>query len=140
MMARHTATLTITPQPLAEALQLTLALNPSSRGQETAQREIATTLETALDARRQRIIVSLSQVNLVKWSCLFVQAVCMLVAIAMVHSDNRRTAAIAMALFATGVAVSALLIAVHDRPFTGEISVGPDPLLQVLPEIAASQK
>ena len=39
--------------------------------------------------------------------------------------DNRRTAAIAMGLFATGVAVSALLIAAHDRPFTGEISVGP---------------
>jgi hypothetical protein len=59
-MAQHTATLTITPQPLAEALQLTLALTPISRGQETAQREIATTLENALDARRQRIIVSLS--------------------------------------------------------------------------------
>jgi hypothetical protein len=41
---------------------------------------------------------------------------------------------IAMGLFATGVAVSVLLIASHDRPFTGEISVGPDPLLQVLPE------
>jgi hypothetical protein len=27
-----------------------------------------------------------------------------------------------------------LLIATHNRPFTGEISVGPDPLLQVLPE------
>ena len=71
---------------------------------------------------------------------MFVQAICMLVAIAMVHSDNRRTVAIAMGLFATGVAVSALLIIAHDRPFTGEISVGPDPLLQVLPEIAASQK
>ena len=39
-----------------------------------------------------------------------------------------------MGLFATGVAVSVLLIASHDRPFTGEISVGPDTLLQVLPE------
>jgi hypothetical protein len=27
-----------------------------------------------------------------------------------------------------------LLIASHDRPFMGEISVGPDPLLQVMPE------
>ena len=50
------------------------------------------------------------------------------------HCDNRRTSAIAMGLFATGVAVSVLLIASHNRPFTGEISVGPDPLLQVLPE------
>jgi Protein of unknown function (DUF4239) len=140
MMAQRTATLTITPQTLAEALQLTLALNPSSRGQENAQREIVTALENALEARRQRIITSLSQVNLVKWSCLLVQAICMLLAIAMVHSDNGRTVAIAMGLFASGVAVSVFLILAHDRPFTGEISVGPDPLLQVLPEIAASQK
>jgi hypothetical protein len=32
------------------------------------------------------------------------------------------------------VAASVLLIASHDRPFMGEISVGPDPLLQVMPE------
>jgi hypothetical protein len=39
---------------IAEALRLTLALTPSSRGQETAEREITTALENALDARRQR--------------------------------------------------------------------------------------
>jgi hypothetical protein len=138
MMAERTVTLTIAPQPLAEALQLTLALNPSSRGQENAQREIVTALENALEARRQRIIVSQSQVNLVKWSCLLVQAICMLLAIAMVHSDNRRTAGIAMGLFASGVAVSVFLILAHDRPFTGEISVGPQPLLQVLPAAKTS--
>jgi hypothetical protein len=31
-----------------------------------------------LDARRQRIIISESQVNLLKWVCLFMQAVCTL--------------------------------------------------------------
>jgi hypothetical protein len=35
---------------------------------------------------------------------------------------------------ATGVATAALLIAAHDRPFIGEISVSPDPLLQVMPQ------
>jgi len=49
----------------------------------------------------------------------------------MVHSDNRATAALAMTIFATAVV---LLIASHDRPFTGEISVGPDVLLQVTPD------
>ncbi|HET6887603.1 MAG TPA: hypothetical protein VFH87_06735 [Candidatus Udaeobacter sp.] len=62
------------------------------------------------------------------------QAACALIAIAMVHSDNRAAAAIAMGIFATGVAVCALLIASHDEPFTGEISVKPDVLLQVRPE------
>ena len=47
---------------------------------------------------------------------------------------------IAMGIFAAGVAASLLLIAAHDRPFTGEISVQPDPLLHVMPEIEASRK
>jgi hypothetical protein len=137
MMARRTATLGITPRPLAEALQLTLALTPSSQGQQIAQREIAAALENALDARRQRIIISQWQVNWVKWSCLFVQAACALLAIAVVHSGERLASAIAMGLFASGVAACVLLIASHDRVFTGQISVGSEPLLQVMPEAGA---
>jgi len=135
LMAQNTATLRLTPRPLAEALQTTLALSPSNPGQQIAQREIATALESALDARRQRIIISRSQVNWVKWSCLYLQAACALLVIAMVHIDNRLASAITMGVFATGVAASVFLIASHDRPFTGEISVGPQPLLQVMPEL-----
>jgi hypothetical protein len=140
VMARSTGTLRITPHPLAEALQFTLSLTPRSPGQITAQREIATALENAVDARRQRIIVSRSQVNWLKWACLLLQAICTLVAVAMVHSDNRSSCAIALAIFATGVAVSLLLIIAHNRPFSGEISVGPDLLRAVMPEEAAAQK
>jgi Protein of unknown function (DUF4239) len=139
MLAQHTATLRITPRALAEALHMTLALTPETEGQKTAQREIATALENALDARRQRIIVSQSEVNWVKWSCLFVQAACALAAIAMVHSDNQLASTITMGIFATGVAASILLILSHDRPFMGEMSVRPDPLLQVMPEAETSQ-
>jgi hypothetical protein len=93
-----------------------------------------------LDARRQRILISGSQVNWIKWSALFLQAACALIAIAMVHSDNRLTSAITMGIFAAGVAASVLLIVAHDRPFVGELSVGPAPLLQVMPEIESSQQ
>jgi hypothetical protein len=139
MMANRTATLQAIPHSLAKALQLTLDLTPSNPGQQTAQREITTALESALDARRQRIIISQSQVNWIKWSCLFLQAVCALIAIAMVHSGDRLTSAIAMGLFALGVAASVLLILAHDRPFVGELSVRPNPLLQVMPEAESSQ-
>lgn len=127
------ARLTTTPRPLAEALQLTLALVPRSDGQAAAQREILASLENALDARRQRILISGSAINWIKWAGLFLQAICTLVAIAMVHCDNRATAALALTIFATAVALCVLLIASHDRPFTGQISVGPDVLLQVMP-------
>ena len=133
-MAKRSASLKVAPAALAELLRLALALTPQSQGQIVAQREIVAALENAMDARRERINLSQSTVNWVKWSCMFAQAICALVAIALVHSDNRDAAAIAMGVFATGVAVCGLLIASHDRPFTGEISVKPDVLLQVRPE------
>jgi hypothetical protein len=70
-----------------------------------AQREIISALEAALDAR-QRIIVSRAEVNAVKWSCLYLQAICALLAIALVHCDNRLSSLLAMGLFAAGVSVS----------------------------------
>jgi hypothetical protein len=137
-MARGRATLAIAPPAMAEALRLILSLTPRGEGQAIAQREMVASLENALDARRQRILISQSSVNWVKWTGLLLQAICTLVAIAMVHSDNRTTAVLALGIFATGVAVSVLLIASHNRPFTGEISVRPEVLLQVMPEEGTS--
>ena len=57
-MADREATLSVVPAALDDALQLALALRPTSEGQTTAQREIVASLQAALDARRQRIIVS----------------------------------------------------------------------------------
>jgi hypothetical protein len=57
---------------------------------------------------------------------------CALIAIAMVHSDNRLACAVALTLFAIGIAISVLMIATYTRPFTGDISVGPDLLQQVI--------
>jgi hypothetical protein len=133
-MAGKLASLTTPSAPLVEALQRTLAFTPSTDGQRIAQREIVSALERALDGRRQRIIISQSTVNGVKWMGLLLQALCALIAIALVHSDNRFACAIALALFSTGVALSVLLIASHSRPFTGDLSIKPEILLQVMPE------
>jgi len=134
-MARRRATLTMIPTSLAQALQTTLTLTASGDGQVVAQREIV----AALDARRQRILVSRSEVNWVKWTGLMIQAICTLTAIAMVHSDNRVTAGLAMGLFATAVAVCIMLIVAHDRPFTGHVSVQPAALMQVQPDPPGSE-
>ena len=74
-------------------------------------------LESALDARRQRIIVSGSRVKWAKWAGIVLLATLTLLAIAFVHSENRATTAIAMGIFASAVAVCLLLIASQDRPF-----------------------
>jgi uncharacterized membrane protein len=133
LMARQKASLSAAPAALVEALQVVISMTPQSPGQQTVQHEIIGALGSALDARRQRIIVSQAEVNSVKWWGLYLQAICELLVIAFVHCGNRLASGIAMGLFATGMAVSVLLIVAHDRPFTGQISIGPEPLLQIMP-------
>jgi hypothetical protein len=133
-MARHNATLTLAPPRMAEALRLALSLTPQRDGQVVAQREMVVSLEGAMDARRQRIILSRSSVDWVKWTVLLAQAGLTLLTIAMVHVDNRLANGIILTIFATGVGVAVLLIAAHGRPFTGELAIRPAVLLQVMPE------
>ena len=139
-MADQSATLRDTSPALASALQFSIALEPKTPGQITAQKELVSMLENALEARRQRVIFSRSSVNWVKWTCVFTQALFLVIAIGLVHAENRGASAIAIAIFTTGFAVSVLLIASHDCPFTGQISIKPDVLLQVEPEPMALPK
>ena len=131
-MAQRRATLSALPTHLIEAMKTALGITPADEGQRTAQHEVIAALESALEARRQRIVISQSSVTTVKWAGLLLQGLCALIAIALVHSDNRLTCRIALGLFATGIALSVLLIAAYSHPFTGEISVGPELLKQVL--------
>ena len=75
--------------------------------------------------------MSRAEINAVKWSCLYLQAICALLAIALVHCDDRLSSLVAMGLFATGVSASVLLIAAY-VPFVGQIAVTPEPLLQII--------
>ena len=138
LMARQQATLKELPVNLVEALKVTFALSGLDDNQKMAQREIVTGLERALDARRQRIILSQSTVTPIKWAALILQALCTLIAIALVHSDNRLTCRIALTLFATGIGLSFFLIAAYRSPFSGQVAVGPDLLEQVIVEESAA--
>ena len=120
-------------QRLTLATLPTAFLTPQNEAQRIAQHEIVAALHRAADARRQRIVISQSTVGPVKWTAILLQGLCTLIAIAMVHSDNRLTCAIAVAIFATGIALSSLLIAAYGAPFSGDISVGPELLQQVAP-------
>lgn len=133
-MASRSATLTLTSPPLTDALRETLALDTKTPGQATAQREIVVSLEDALSARRQRIILSQSVVNWVKWTALICEAALTLLTIALVHSDNRAANRIIMTIYATASGIAFILIASHSRPFTGEISTRPTVLMQVMPD------
>jgi hypothetical protein len=132
-MAYQRATISSVSAALGEALRVTLAELPKTEGSTIGQRELVRSLEEALDARRQRIMISQLSINWVKWSALAIQALLLVITIGMVQCEHRDTAAIAMGIFATAFATSALLIAAHAHPFTGQVSVKPDVLWQVMP-------
>lgn len=138
-MAHQRATLTTLPTPLIQELHDALAMRPADDSQRAAQPEMVRALHTALDARRQRIVISQISVGAVKWAGILLQGLCTLIAIALVHSGNRLSCVITLTLFATGIALSILLIAVYSRPFTGEISVKPELLKQVIASEAAAE-
>lgn len=133
LVAKGAVTLNVSPPTLNNALQFTLSLPVATPGQQTAQREVAEALQQALEVRRERILISRSEVNGVKWLCLAFLAMCLLFAIAFVHCDNRLASAVAIGLFSAALAATFFLILSHDRPFTGEIALTPEPLLQVMP-------
>ena len=134
LVAKGAVTLNVSPPTLNDALRVTLSLPVVTPGQQTAQREVAASLQHALEVRRERILISRSEVNGVKWLCLALLAVCLLFAIAFIHCDDRLTSAVAIGLFSAALATTVLLILSHDRPFTGEVALSPEPLLQVMPD------
>jgi len=134
-MEQRRVRLTVIPPALAGALELALRLHPHTEGQLVAQRELAVSLEDALDARRELISTSQLRVNWAKWAGVVTLAGLSLVAIACVHAGRRATAAIAMAIFACAVAISIILIVSQDSPFGGTFGVKPEPLEQVSPRV-----
>ena len=133
-MSRGDATIVLVPAPLQEALRFAFQIEPQGQGQVVAQRELVGALERAFEARRQRIILSGSSIDSVKWMTLVAQALLTLFTIALVHSDQRLANRIILTTFATCVAAALVLIASHSRPFTGAVAVRPSLLLQVMPE------
>lgn len=132
-MEERRANLTAIPTALADALHLAIGFHPRSDNQALARRELVASLERALRARRQRIIVSNSSINAVKWVGLLALAALTLGAIAMVHSGNRAATRIAMGVFAAAVAVVITMLASQDQPFAGQLGLNPDALTQILP-------
>lgn len=131
-MAQRRATLSPLPTHLIEALDNVFALKPTDESQQAAKPEIIRALRTALDARRQRIVISESAVGAVKWVAILFQGIVCLGRHC--HGARRQPACVRdnVHTLCNRVALSVLLIAAYSRPFTGEISVAPELLKQVI--------
>lgn len=119
-------------QELLVALVYMRSLKLADDGQRVAQRDIIDALEKVRTARRERILVSEDDAGNLRFLGLVVIGLCILTWIALVHSDNRRSCAIALTLFATVMAMSSLLIVSYTNPFSGGNALSPRILQEVM--------
>jgi hypothetical protein len=131
-MAEGRANLRREPPGLPDAITTLLSFIPATPGQTFAQQRAVASIEQALAARRQRILLSKAAIAPIQWAVVVVLALLILLTIAMVHIDRRITLALNLLIYATSVAACLTLLMVNDRPFSaGGNTVRPTALLEI---------
>jgi hypothetical protein len=83
-------------------------------------------------ARLQRITLATQGVSGPQWVAMLLIAAVAMVALAMIHNHDRLAQLCAMAIYTGAVSAAFFVILAHDRPFVGHISVGSQPIAQLL--------
>jgi hypothetical protein len=84
------------------------------------------------DARTQRLLLANAAVPAANWVALLLLGLLAQVAIATVHTGQPRPMALALVIFSVGMAVATGVVAVNDRPFTGQEGLPPTALVETL--------
>jgi hypothetical protein len=133
-MARGHATLQSIAVGLAEAMTALLSFAPTRSNQQLAQERALAAIEQALEARRNRVMLSQSEIAPIQWAVILVLAILILVLIALLHLDRPAAMAAALFIFSTATAICLVLLLVYDRPFgAGGFTVRPSVLRAVVP-------
>ena len=80
------------------------------------------------DDRNQRIGLSQTHINPLKWLGMAFLGLLTLLSVAIVHADNPRAAFVAIMLFALAAAPTAAIVLVQGNPFQEPSSVSPAPI------------
>ncbi len=131
-MLQGRASLRNLPEGLPEALKALLTFVPQQPGQRVAQDHAARAVESALHARRDRIVLSQAAIAPAQWAVIFVLDTLLLLTIAMLHFGRHVTTAINLFILSTAVAACVVLLMINDRPFSaGGVTVLPTSLREV---------
>jgi hypothetical protein len=116
-MARGEKDMGRTPRVLAEATAMVLDLNPLRPGeQQLAQQRVVAALDQALDARRNRIMLSGELIDGVQWGVILVLMILILATVAMGYVESPRASAIGLFVVATASAARLVLLLAYDQP------------------------
>ena len=125
-MVRGRATLRSLPPGLLDAMRALLSFVPSGGGQTVVQQATLTAIDRALEARRNRILLSRAIIAPHQWAVIFLLDALILLTVAMVHLGRPLTIAVAQFLFSTAVAACLVLLMANDRPFAeGGVTLEP---------------
>jgi len=117
---------------LTDATSTILSFAPTDASQQLTQQRTLNALEQAIDARRNRILLSNAFVAPIQWIAIIVLAVLLLLIVAMVHIEQPLAKAMGLFILSTAIAVCTMLLLVNDRPFsTGGFFIGSDVLQQI---------
>jgi hypothetical protein len=131
-MALATANLRRIPPGLSDAMTALLSVAPTGMGQQVAQQRAVIAVEQALEARRQRIVLSQTKIAPVQWVVVVLLTALLLLTIGIVHIDKPVTSAVGMAILSAAVASCLVLLMALDRPFgVGGVTLEPTPLREV---------
>ena len=87
-MAGGRATLQSIAVGLAEAMTALLSFTPVQPNQQLAQQRALVAIEQALEARRNRVRLSQTEIAPIQWAVIIVLAMLIMLTIAMIHIDN----------------------------------------------------
>ena len=115
-MARRDAIQAHSPRALIGAIAAILAFTPERAGEQLAQNRALAALETALEARRNRIMLSGVTLDRTQWWVIMGLFCLVIATVAMVHADSPFSNAIALFLVASAAATSFVLLLAYDHP------------------------
>jgi hypothetical protein len=134
-MASGRANLQSIAVELREAMAILLSFTPVQSNQQLAQQRALVAIEQALEARRNRVLLSQAEIAPIQWIVIIGLAVLILITLAMVLIQERLAMAITMFIYSTGIAVCLVLLMVYDRPFgVGGFIVQPTVLRDIMPD------
>ena len=133
-MASGRASLQSIAAGLAEAMTALLSFTPVQSNQQLAQQRALVAIEQALEARRNRVLLSQAEIAPIQWIAIIVIAVLILITLAMVLIEHRLASAITMFIYSTAIAVCVVLLLVYDRPFgAGGFVIQPTVFRYIIP-------
>jgi hypothetical protein len=132
-MGRREASAGRSPRALTEAVATILAITPTRAGEHLAQQRALAAVEAALEARRNRIMLSGVTIDKTQWRVIMALFILMLVTIACMHADKPRTNAVALIIIGSAAAICFVLLLAYDHPLNpGGAFIEPTLLREVI--------